>query len=106
MNFETESLEQVKSCFVIEAVAAPFQSDHTAQYFNKTVYDWNILNTLRQKPFRNGGKVVGKKDKSDGMTMCNTENTLYSFLNTKIAFITLKLNYAILKYILISIFSV
>ncbi len=50
--------------------------------------------------------MAEKKDKSDGMTMCNTENTLYSFLNTKIAFITLKLNYAILKYILISIFSV
>ncbi len=64
------------------------------------------MNTLEAETFKKWWKSGGKKDKSDGMTMCNTENTLYSFLNTKIAFITLKLNYAILKYILISIFSV
>lgn len=46
MNFETDLLEQVQKSFVIEAAAAPFQSDHTAQYYNKTVFDWNVMNTL------------------------------------------------------------
>lgn len=65
-------MERVQKCFVIEA-AAPFQRDHTAQYYNKTVSDWNVKNTLRQKKM---GKKWQKKNVSDGMTMCNTENTI------------------------------
>lgn len=99
----------MQKCFVIEAAAAPFQSDQTAQYYNKTVYDWNVMNTLRQKPLRNGGKVAKEKTNiSDGMTMCNTENTLYSFLNTTNSLYNFKTELCYLKIyiILIYIFSV
>lgn len=97
----------MQKCFVIEA-AAPFQRDYTAQYYNKTVSDWNVKNTLRQTPLRKWQRSGKRKNVSDGMTMCNTENTLYSFLNTTNSLYNFKTELCYLKVyiILIYIFSV